>query len=95
MKKSIPPSTISVQELAEFWDTHSLADFEEQLEEVTEPVFVRDAGVKVPLDERQTKAVEKMAKAKGVSREELIRGWIVQKLARRGNGAKKRRMPTK
>ena len=31
----------SVQELAQFWDTHELTDFEDQLEEVTEPVFER------------------------------------------------------
>ena len=84
------PNVVSVQELAEFWDTHSLADFEDQLEEVAEPIFVRDCAIKVPLDARQTKAVEKLAKAKGVSREELLRGWIAQKLAHGSNGAKKR-----
>ena len=33
------PETDSIQELAQFWDTHDLTDFEEQLEEVTERVF--------------------------------------------------------
>ena len=35
------PKIDSVEELAEFWDTHDLTDFEEELEEVTEPVFGR------------------------------------------------------
>ena len=35
------PETDSIQELASFWDTHDLTDFEDQLEEVTEPVFER------------------------------------------------------
>ncbi len=39
MKKSIIPKTDSIQELAEFWDTHDLTDFEEELVEVEEPVF--------------------------------------------------------
>ena len=90
MKKSKLPKTDSIQELAEFWDNHDLSDFEEELEEVPEPVFVRSAGIKVPLESREVKAVEEMAQAKGVSREALIRAWVLQKLARR-NGAR----PTK
>src|SRR5262245_42626287 len=42
MKTPKLPSTDSIQELAKFWDTHDLTDFEEELAEVTEPVFVRD-----------------------------------------------------
>ena len=35
------PDTDSIEELARFWDTHDLTDFEDQLEEVSGPVFVR------------------------------------------------------
>lgn len=41
MKKHALPNTDSVQELARFWDNHDLTDFDNQLEEVTEPVFER------------------------------------------------------
>ncbi|HET6884176.1 MAG TPA: hypothetical protein VFI31_28735 [Pirellulales bacterium] len=42
MKSKTPlPTTQSVSELADFWDTHDLTDFDHQLEEVTEPVFER------------------------------------------------------
>jgi len=41
MKKQKLPKTDSVKELAAFWDTHDLMDFEAELEEVTESVFVR------------------------------------------------------
>ena len=85
MKKSKLPKTDSIQELAEFWDTHDLTDFEEELEEVAEPVFVRGTAIKVQLESRQVEAVEQMAQAKGVSREELIRAWVLQKLARWNN----------
>ncbi len=37
------PQTDSITELAQFWDSHSVADFEDQLEEVTEPVFNRES----------------------------------------------------
>ena len=85
MKKSKLPTTDSIQELAEFWDTHDLTDFEDELEEVAEPVFVRANAIKVPLESGEAEAVEQMAQAKGVSREELIRAWVLQKLARRNN----------
>ena len=82
MKKSKLPKTDSIQELAAFWDTHDLTDFEDDLEEVAEPVFVRGAAIKVHLQSRDAKAVEKMAQAKGVSGEELIRAWVLEKIAR-------------
>ena len=85
MRKSKLPKADSIQKLAEFWDTHDLTDFEAQLEEVAEPVFVRGAAIKVPLDSRDVEAVEQMAQAKGISREELIRAWVLQKLAPRNN----------
>lgn len=85
MKKSKLPKTDSIQKLAEFWDTHDLTDFEDELEEVAEPVFVRGTAIQVTLEAREVKAVEQMAQAKGVSREELIRAWVLQKLARRNN----------
>jgi hypothetical protein len=36
------PTTDSIEELASFWDTHDLTDFEDQLEVVAEPVFARE-----------------------------------------------------
>ena len=83
MKKSRLPKTDSVKKLAEFWDSHDLTDFKDELEEVTEPVFVRSNVIKVPLEAREAEAVERMANAKGVSPEELVRAWVVQKVARR------------
>ena len=92
MKKPKLPKTDSIQELAAFWDTHDLIDFEEDLEEVARPVFVRRTAIKVPLESREAKAVEQLARAKGVSREELLRGWVVQRLARSKNGRPQKRV---
>lgn len=35
---------VFVEELARFWDKHELTDFEGELQEVREPVFVRAKG---------------------------------------------------
>lgn len=85
MKKSRLPKTDSIKRLAEFWDSHDLTDFEDELEEVAEPVFVRRTAITVPLEAPEAEAVERMAQAKGVSREELVRAWVLQKVARRNN----------
>lgn len=86
MKKPKLPKTDSIKKLADFWDGHDLTDFEDELEEVTEPVFARSTAIKVPLEAHEAKAVERMAKAKGVSREELVRAWVLQKVARGKTG---------
>ncbi|HEV2948791.1 MAG TPA: CopG family antitoxin, partial [Gemmataceae bacterium] len=80
------PKIDSVQELAEFWDTHDLTDFEDELEDVPGPVFVRGSALKVHLNSRESKTVRKMAEEKGVSPEGLIRAWVLQQLSRRNNG---------
>jgi predicted DNA binding CopG/RHH family protein len=87
MKKPKLPRTDSIRKLAEFWDTHDLTDFEAELEEVAEPVFVRDRSIHLHLHASEAEAVKKMAQAKGVSQEALIRAWVLQKLTRRKGGS--------
>jgi predicted DNA binding CopG/RHH family protein len=74
------PQTDSIQELARFWDTHDLTDFEDELEEVAEPVFEREAVVRVQLEPEEIEALNEIAKAKGVGSAELIREWVLEKI---------------
>jgi CopG antitoxin of type II toxin-antitoxin system len=83
IKKSRIPQSDSIQELAEFWDTHDSTDFEDELEEVTEPVFVRRGPIQVHLGSDEAQAVEQIARAEGVSPEEVVRAWVLQELAQR------------
>ena len=50
IRKGRLPKTDSIEELAKFWDTHDLTDFEEDLQEVGEPVFVRAKGTSLSID---------------------------------------------
>jgi hypothetical protein len=86
MKKAKLPKFDSIEKLAKFWDTHDLTDFEDELQEVTEPVFIPGKAIKLHLKPREAEAVRQMADANGVSPEELIRTWIRHQLARRNNG---------
>ena len=74
------PQTDSIQELARFWDTHDLTEFEDPLEEVPEPVFARKTVVRVHLELEEIQAVDERAKSKGVGSADLIREWVREKI---------------
>ncbi len=74
------PQIDSIQELARFWDTHDLADFEEELEEVGEPVFERGTMIPLHLQSREAQAVRQIAQEKGIAEEDVIREWVLEKI---------------
>jgi hypothetical protein len=75
------PITDSIDELARFWNTHELTEFEGDLIEVTEPVFERARIVKVELDPRSAEQVERIAKDRGIAETDLLRDWVLERLA--------------
>ena len=79
------PRSDSIEKLARFWDTHDLTDFEDQLEEVTEPIFVRGkpASVEISLKPSEIQTLKRIARSEGIEEASLLRRWIVEKL----NGA--------
>lgn len=76
------PEMDSIEELAQFWDTHDLTDFEAELEEVTEVVFEKKSLSKlvVPLRPQELQALKRLAQTRGVPSEELVRAWVLEKL---------------
>jgi predicted DNA binding CopG/RHH family protein len=80
MNKKKIPKTDSIQELAHFWDTHDLTDFEDQLEEVKEPVFERKKVLKIQLEPNDAEAVIQIARSRGVPYTELIKEWVLEKI---------------
>lgn len=79
MKEQLP-QTDSIAELADFWDTHDLTAFEDELEEVVEPVFERDTAVTIHLRPEEATAVKEMAASKGVPDADLIHQWVRERL---------------
>ena len=80
MKTQQLPKTDSIQELAQFWDTHDLTDFEDELEEVTDRVFESSTVIPLNLESDEAKAVRRIAEAEGIADAELIRGWVREKI---------------
>ena len=76
------PETDSIQELAQFWDAHDLTDFQDQLTEVQEPVFERATVVTIHLQGKEAQAVKTIADGKGVSKADLIRQWVLERIHR-------------
>jgi len=84
MTMSNLPKTDSIKELAAFWDTHDVTDFEDELEEVTEIVFERksSAVVEIHLQSQEAESIERVAKSRGISQEALVREWVLERLHR-------------
>ena len=76
--------TDSIRELAAFWDSHDLSDFADQLEAVTEPVFVGKpaASVTVPLTHDELDAIRRIASSRGIEDSAVIHEWVREKLLR-------------
>lgn len=82
MKAPKIPQTDSIEELADFWDAHDLADFEDQLEDVPEKIFGRQPETVIPLRLRrqEIEAVKRVAKNRRVREGALLRQWVREKL---------------
>ena len=81
MNRKNIPKTDFIQELAHFWDTHDLTDFEDELEEVDESVF--DTSVYGQLAPEEFEVIETLAKSRGISPENLIREWVLEHIKTR------------
>ena len=82
MKTPKIPHTDSIEDLARFWETHDLTDFDDELEEVCAPVFEHrsEERVTIHLPAEEVEVVKRLAKAKGVGPAALLREWVLEKL---------------
>ncbi|MBM3238106.1 hypothetical protein FJZ31_17585 [Candidatus Poribacteria bacterium] len=71
----IPENFASIEEAADFWETHSLADYWD----VTKEVHF-DVNLKPRIDEDILQKVKKIASQNGVSVETLINQWLKEKI---------------
>ncbi|NEV65041.1 hypothetical protein G3446_24810 [Thiorhodococcus minor] len=74
------PRTDSISELAEFWQTHDLTDFEDELTEISEPLFQRAEQVSIPLSAEDASALRAEARREQVSETDLVLRWVHERL---------------
>lgn len=73
------PATDSISELAAFWATHDLTDYEDHLEEVEGRVFERHPEGKdllLHLNAEEAVTVREAACARGIDEAAIVREWI-------------------
>ncbi|MEJ2209700.1 MAG: CopG family antitoxin [Anaerolineae bacterium] len=81
VQKRTLPDTDSIEELARFWNKHDLTEFEDELEEVTGPLFERKThDACVSLDPEELIAVKRIAESHGVEYQALVRDWGREKI---------------
>jgi len=75
------PKIDSIEELAQFWDTHDLTDFEDELEEVPGPTLSGDTLIiTINFQAWEASAIRRLADSKRLAEAELIRSWVLEKL---------------
>ena len=75
-KMSSLPKTDSITELAEFWDKHDITEFEDELEEVKEDVFVSGQDLTIHLPPSDAQALHQIATKRQVPESRLVSKWI-------------------
>jgi hypothetical protein len=74
------PNTDSISELAAFWDEHDLTEFQDELEEVQEAVFVKPGNLLVQLSPGDAQALHAIAAKRRVTEAELVSAWIHERV---------------
>lgn len=80
----------TIEEIADFWDTHSITDYEDQIKQVEVEVsnIVRN---RVSLIPEVHEGIKEAARKRHISPETLVNVWLAERLERE-NDKRKRRM---
>ena len=75
------PAFNSYEEEANFWDTHSITDFKEEIEAVkVRSTRGLSANVQVRFDPETDHELEAIARERGMKKATLIRTWVLERL---------------
>jgi hypothetical protein len=69
----------TLDEIADFWDTHSLADYWDQTHEVEFEIRAKRRR-RVTLDPEVYERIEAQARVRGILPETLVNLWLVERL---------------
>ncbi|MBE2200315.1 MAG: hypothetical protein IAE79_16995 [Anaerolinea sp.] len=75
----MPDETADIEEIITFWDTHSAADYDDEMEDVLFEVDIQEEIFVVRLVPELADVIGRKAKARGVSTETLVNLWLAEK----------------
>lgn len=78
----LPDDFATIQEFWDFWDTHSTADYEDALEDVSFEVGLASSKIYLPVAKDLLEKVRIHARRQGVSSETLINLWLQERLSK-------------
>ena len=77
----IPEEFGSLAAAADFWDTHDLADYVDQTQEIDAEVDIQRQTFLTALEPELAKRVSAYAHEQGVTTETLVNLWLTEKLS--------------
>lgn len=82
------PDFSTFEEMAAFWDTHDLTEFEDQLVEVTDPIFKNLSSriITVMLDDEHYKILKSLAEQRQRNTTALVHEWLNTLLEEKHHG---------
>ena len=76
----MPPPDATPEEIGEFWETHSLADYWDETNEVDFQVNLKPKPNLIPVEREIAEQINAYATKQGVSPEKLVNFWLREKL---------------
>lgn len=77
----LPEQFNNLDDAVEFWDTHSLADYEESWKDVQCEIDIKRRTYQISLDSGLYQKLRRAARARGVSAETLVNLWLQEKVS--------------
>ena len=71
----------SIKEVAEFWETHDAADYDDQTYKVTMEFELQTRHHYVAIDPELLARLRKLAQARGISLESLANLWLQERIS--------------
>lgn len=69
----------SIEEMADFWDTHDAADYDDQTQQVTIEFDLETRRNYIAIDPELKDRLRKLAQARGISLESLANLWLQER----------------
>ncbi len=79
-RKPIPEAFASIEEAAEFWDSHSTADYDDLMHDVHFNVNIQRRIFLVPIEGKLAKEMTAIAEREGLTLETLVNLWLQKQL---------------
>ncbi len=79
-KDQIPKGFKSLEEAGEFWDTHSAADYWDEMEDVECEVDIQERRFVVLLDDVVYRTVEQLAATQGIPPDSFVNQFLRREL---------------